>query len=98
MDRERAPAIKGLAELLKLDERSHARMPARMSRYHFFVLPGHLFPVTRPRAVAHALSGACGLAVSYGVKISFALEDVSPGRGPPEITYILPPTTAAPRP
>ena len=34
----------------------------------------------------------------HGVKISFALDEVSPGRGPPEITYILPPTTTAPRP
>src|SRR5262249_59203719 len=53
----------------------------------------HLFPHEARRP-----PGARGVASSYSVKISFALEDVSPGRGPPEITYILPPTTAAPRP
>ena len=33
-----------------------------------------------------------------GAKISFAADAEAPGVGPPEMTYSLPPTTAAPRP
>src|SRR5262249_47807017 len=46
----------------------------------------------------HSCAGWSRHHPTYGAKISFAVEIEPPGRGPPAMTKMRPPTTAAPRP